>query len=200
MTSGPTTPDEQNRLVGLSLRRAGTTDASRILQWRSEPSAGRYQPLRLMTSVELRQTLEAEASLPLDGRFSGTARFIVETAAGPAGWITLREVNREHRRGDIGYTIGEAFRGRGIASAAVQALLTIAFEGVDLDRLGAVAVVENAASRRVLERAGFRLEGIARAYLVIDGHRIDHACYGLLRDEWERGRRADQLSPRSQDD
>jgi ribosomal-protein-alanine N-acetyltransferase len=87
--------------------------------------------------------------------------------------------------GDIGYTIGERHRGRGFATAAVRGVLEIAFapDGVDLWRVEAVAAVENVASRRVLERAGLRYEGIARGYLVINGERVDHARYAVLRPE-----------------
>lgn len=170
---------------GVSLRRASPGDAALILGWRTEPSASVYQPLRPTTETELQRALASEASLPLDAKFRGTARFIVETAEGLAGWITLREVSREHRSGDIGYTIGQAYRGRGVATAAVAALLPLAFEGADLDRLGAIAAMDNVASRRVLERSGFICEGIARAYLIIRGRRVDHARYSLLRSEWQ---------------
>ncbi|MDP9362932.1 MAG: GNAT family N-acetyltransferase, partial [Chloroflexota bacterium] len=57
----------------------------------------------------------------------------------------------------------------------------------DLGRLEAVAAVGNAASRRVLEKADFRAEGVARGLLVIGGKRVDHVRYGLLRDEWAAG-------------
>ena len=102
----------------------------------------------------------------------------------PVGWISLRDVNREHQLGAVGYTIGERFRGRGFATAAVRALLPFAFEDSDLERVEAIAAVANTASRRVLERADFRCEGIARALLAIDGVRVDHARYALLRSDW----------------
>ncbi len=175
-------------LNSVSLRRATPVDAARLLAWREEPSTGRYQPIRPMTLTSLHERLGKEADRPLDANFEGTATFIIEASGEPTGWITLREVSREHRTGDIGYTIGEAFRGRGLAVAALHALLPLAFETADLDRLQAVAAVDNAASRRVLERAGFQCEGIARAYLIICDQRIDHVRYALLRDDWRETR------------
>ncbi|MGI8643423.1 MAG: GNAT family N-acetyltransferase [Thermomicrobiales bacterium] len=172
----------------LWLRRAAPADAALIWPWRNEPSVGRYQPILVTGVDELGRSLAAQASRSLDTVFVGTARFIIETPSGPAGWITLREVNREHRLGDIGYTIGEACRGRGYASAAVRRLLPIAFEDLALDRLGAVAATDNIASRRVLERTGFVFEGVMRSYLIINGQRVDHARYALLRADWEAGR------------
>jgi ribosomal-protein-alanine N-acetyltransferase len=53
--------------------------------------------------------------------------------------------------------------------------------GLDLDRLEAVAAVENLPSRRVLAKAGFVEEGVARGLLVTAGDRVDHVRFGLLR-------------------
>ena len=169
------------------LRRATPEDAERLAAWRAEPSAGRFQPLRPRPVADLRAQLAAQAPRAIDPRLDGDVLWIVETADGPAGWLSLKDISREHGSGAIGYTIGERCRGRGYASAAVRALLPLAFggDGADLWRLEAVAAVANAASRRVLERAGFRQEGIARALLVIAGERVDHARYALLRPEWQ---------------
>jgi RimJ/RimL family protein N-acetyltransferase len=166
-------------------------DAGEILRWRREPSAGRYQPLRAMARGELEARLAERAARAVDAELVGEVLWIVEVAGEPVGWVRLAVTSREHGLGDIGYTIGEGHRGRGFATAAVRAVLGIAFapDGVDLWRVEAVAAVGNVASRRVLERAGLRCEGIARGLLVIDGERVDHARYGVLRPEWEARRR-----------
>jgi ribosomal-protein-alanine N-acetyltransferase len=180
----PTAQPTTDRAPAVVLRRATPADAGLIASWRAEPSARRYQPLKPLSADELRVRLEAQAPHAVDHRLDAALWWIVD-AGGPVGWVSLKDINREHGLGAIGYTIGERFRGRGYATAAVRALLRLAFGPVDLDRIEAIAVVENAASRRVLERAGFRLEGIARAHLVIGGERVDHARYALLRPEWE---------------
>jgi ribosomal-protein-alanine N-acetyltransferase len=104
------------------------------------------------------------------------------------GWITLRVTSRLHGVGELGYTLGSAFHRRGYMSAAIRQLLPLAFDpvaGANLWRIEAIAAVRNVASRTVLERAGFQFEGIARASLMINGERVDHARYGLLRPEWQ---------------
>ncbi len=171
------------------LRRATPDDAETLLRWRTEPSAPRYQPLLPLTAVDLRSLLAETADLPLDPRFAGRARWIVEAKGQPVGTISLTVESHEHGLGTVGYGIGEHHRGNGYAVAAVRALLPLAFspDGIDLWRLEAVAAVENVASRRVLERCSFQFEGIARKYLVIGSLRVDHARYALLRDEWEQG-------------
>lgn len=173
----------------IRLRRATPADAEMIHDWRNEPSAGRFQPLRPVTVAELRSLLAETAHIPFNPRFSGRARWVIEANAQPVGTITLTVESREHGLGTLGYGIGERHRGHGYAGAAVRALLHLAFspEGADLWRLEAVADVANVASHRVLERTGFLLEGIARSYFVIAGRRVDHARYALLREEWARG-------------
>ena len=168
------------------LRRATPEDTDLILGWRREPSARRYQPLRQLSAEELRELLAERAARALGPAVEGELQWVIETPEGPAGWVTLVVTSREHGIGTVGYTVGERLRGRGFATAGLRALLPLAFapEGADLARLEAVAAVENVASCRVLERCGFRWEGVARGYVVIGGERVDHARYGLLRTEW----------------
>ncbi len=166
--------------IPVTLRRASPDDAATILAWRREPSAARFQPLKDLSLDDLRHELEMDGTKPLDAAFDGSARFIVVAGDEDAGWVTIQRVDREDQMAGIGYTISERFRGRGVATTAVRAVIDIAFGPLGIERLGAVAAVENIASRRVLERSGFRFEGIARGLLVIGGQRVDHARYGLL--------------------
>ena len=87
--------------------------------------------------------------------------------------------------GAVGYALAPAYHGRGVMPVALSRVIPVAFDpaGLALERLEAVAAAENSASRRVLEKCGFRFEGMSRGYLVIDGLRVDHARYGLLRSD-----------------
>ena len=66
-------------------------------------------------------------------------------------------------------------------------MLTYAFGPLKLHRVEAACLPTNHASRRVLEKAGFRHEGQARAYLKINGEWADHLLFGLLEDEVDHG-------------
>jgi RimJ/RimL family protein N-acetyltransferase len=173
----------------VTLRRSTVADAELIHAWRSEPSAVVYQPMILLPLNDVRTMLAERATVPLSPSAIGKIQWTVETPDGPAGWITLSfsAEDRRHRKAAIGYLIGERFRGRGYGVAALGALLPIAFgrERLGMERLEAVAAVDNLASRRVLERNGFRLEGVLRGLLIINGVRVDHATYGLLKSDWE---------------
>jgi RimJ/RimL family protein N-acetyltransferase len=169
--------------VQVRLRTVCVEDAEMVASWRSQASARRYQPLREMPFQELREQIAKRSKNEMTPEAEGKFQWIIETDDGPVGWIGLTMISREHGLATIGYTIAEAFRGKGYATAAVKGVQPIAFDPkqLDLARLEAVAAVDNIASRSVLERAGFEFEGIARAYLVVNGERIDHARYALLR-------------------
>ena len=174
--------------LDVSIRRATIADAPAIHALRSEASARRYQPLKQVPLDTLLHSLAQRAEAPLDQSLEGKVQFLILAADRPAGWVTLDVTNRDHAVGSIGYTVGEAFRGQGVATAAARQMVELAFDedGGDLHRLEAVAAVDNIASRKVLLHAGFREEGIARGLLVIDGMRVDHMRFGLLRSDRPR--------------
>ena len=106
------------------------------------------------------------------------------------GGITLSNVRRGvAETGTVGYWIGRPHAGKGLATAAVSVLRRYAFIDLKLHRLEAACVPHNHASRRVLEKSGFRLEGQARAYLKINGVWADHLLFGLLSQEADAGGR-----------
>ena len=83
--------------------------------------------------------------------------------------------------GEIGYWLGESFWGRGIVSEAVVALTEWAFAELGLVRLYAPVFARNAASARVLEKAGYEFEGRLRARYFRDGEYIDGLLYAKVR-------------------
>src|SRR5690606_28086395 len=91
---------------------------------------------------------------------------------------------RAAQYGNLGYWMGEEFAGRGLMSEAVATLLPFYFETLGLHRLHAACLPHNAASRRVLEKNGFREEGYALNYLQIDGKWADHVLFALTRETW----------------
>lgn len=100
------------------------------------------------------------------------------------GTTTIFHVDREHRRGEIGFALGRAHWGRGYASDAVTLLIRFAFEQLELHRLEADPDPQNLASIKVLEKQGFKHEGLLRERYFLDGAPQDAAYYGLLRHEW----------------
>ena len=97
------------------------------------------------------------------------------------GGITLSNVRRGvAQMGSLGYWSGRPFARRGYTLAAVRALADYAFGTLNLHRLEAACIPQNEPSRRLLGRAGFVEEGIAQAYLKINGVWRDHVLFGLV--------------------
>jgi [ribosomal protein S5]-alanine N-acetyltransferase len=106
------------------------------------------------------------------------------------GAITLDNIRRgPSQSGQVGYWIGQEFARQGLMTEALSAVVQHAFSVLDLSRVEAACLPENAASRALLDRCGFAYEGVARSYLQIDGRWRDHVLYASLRPD-RRGRAA----------
>jgi ribosomal-protein-alanine N-acetyltransferase len=98
------------------------------------------------------------------------------------GAITLDNIRRGPvQAGTLGYWIGAPYARQGYMREAIQALVHHAFQVMDLSRVEAACLPENAASRGVLENCGFKYEGVAQSYLQINGRWRNHVLYANLR-------------------
>lgn len=102
------------------------------------------------------------------------------------GTTTLFNLNLDNGRAEIGYALGHAYWGKGYMNEALGALLSYAFEVMDLRRLEADVDPRNTASIRTLERLGFQREGYLRERWHVNGEIQDALFYGLLRREWRK--------------
>ncbi|QNA89481.1 GNAT family N-acetyltransferase [Massilia sp. Dwa41.01b] len=100
------------------------------------------------------------------------------------GAIRLKNIDSDNRKAEIGYFLGSAFGGQGIATLAVRAVLGYSFASLDLNRLELRCAAANTPSIRVAERLGFTLEGVLRQDEWLDGGFVDVHVFGLLRAEF----------------
>jgi [ribosomal protein S5]-alanine N-acetyltransferase len=98
---------------------------------------------------------------------------------GAAGLLPEGDVHR--RSMEIGYWLGEPFWGRGIATEATMAVTEYAFANFDINRLWAGVFGWNPASARVLEKAGYVLEGRLVGAVTKLGETTDELVYALVR-------------------
>ncbi|MGI3783103.1 MAG: GNAT family N-acetyltransferase [Janthinobacterium lividum] len=104
----------------------------------------------------------------------------------PAGRINLNDVVRgAFQNAHLGYWIDEQHQGRGVATAAVRAVLATAFGELGLHRVQAGTLLHNHASRRVLAKNGFTEVGLAPRYIRIAGRWQDHVLHQRLADDPE---------------
>ena len=99
-------------------------------------------------------------------------------AIGAIGYMLQTDVERVSA--EIGYWVGEAYWGRGIATEALIALTSHAMAQHKLTRIFALPFAHNAASCRVLEKAGYVLEGRLRRSAIKDGVIVDQLQYAFI--------------------
>ncbi len=182
-----TGPVLEGRGVSLRHPRAGDYEAWSELRAASRDYLQPWEPLWPhddLTRAAFRRRLEAYRR---EIELGHAHPFFIFAGARLVGGLTLSNIRRGvAETGTVGYWIGEAHAGRGHATAAVRVLTGHAFGALKLHRLEAACLPANVGSRRVLEKAGFRKEGEARAYLKINGVWADHLLFGLLAEEAPR--------------
>jgi ribosomal-protein-alanine N-acetyltransferase len=119
--------------------------------------------------------------------------FLIESDEGElVGRVALSSVARgPFQNAHLGYFVDEASTGRGYATEAVRLALEFAFVDAQVHRVQAAVTPQNTASIRVLEKLGFREEGLAARYLQIAGAWGDHRIFALTREEHSRPKRDD---------
>jgi RimJ/RimL family protein N-acetyltransferase len=98
----------------------------------------------------------------------------------PIGACDLSEIDTHHRRAEVGFLVAREYWGRGYALEAMRAVVAYAANALKLERLSARTHSGNDRSARLLERLGFRHEGVLRAFVWREGTRRDCDLYGLL--------------------
>lgn len=167
----------------LVLRAANAADAEAIRRVYSEPEL-RYwmgwgdQPPDL---AEARRNIDRGERAWREGSWA-----VFRVAELPAdevvGGASLRLA--AHETAEVSYFLAARARGQGLATRAVRLLAAWAFDELGLERLELRTHLENEASQRVAERAGFRREGVERASRAWpDGERFDSVLYSLLPGE-----------------
>ena len=134
-------------------------------------------PYIAMVRAMRREARQGQA-VPWVVTFGG--EFVGQLTVGSITWGSARS-------GQVGYWIDEAYAGRGITPTVLAMAVDHCFSVIGLHRLEASIRPENHASRRVVEKLGFREEGIRVRQLHINGAWRDHLCYALTAEEVPQG-------------
>lgn len=112
-----------------------------------------------------------------------TFAYAIEVGGRAVGSIgAFRQGNIHRRTAELGYYLAEEYWGRGIMTEAVTQLCDKLFAETDILRIFAEPFAHNIGSRRVLEKAGFQLEGILKNNAVKNGRVLDMAMYARTRE------------------
>jgi RimJ/RimL family protein N-acetyltransferase len=174
-------PTPTLRTARLRLRPVAEADADALFAMHSDAHVLRY-----WDSPPWSERARADRFIAASRRLAeeGTgARLVIDRVSDDAflGWCSLSRWNPGYRSAAMGYCLAEAAWGQGYATEAADAILRWAFDTLGLNRVQAETDTRNAASARVLEKLGFRLEGTLREDCVVNGDVSDSHVYGLLR-------------------
>lgn len=110
--------------------------------------------------------------------------FAIEADGKLIGSISAtRCVNIHFRTAELGYYLGESYWGKGFATEAVRQICDYIYRNTDIIRIFAEPFAYNTASCRVLEKAGFQLEGLLRSNAVKNGRILDMKMYARIREK-----------------
>jgi ribosomal-protein-alanine N-acetyltransferase len=140
-----------------------------------------YAPMSFDTRASIRNLLA-------HSRDGNGLPFIVEHDGELAGQLNVSSITwGSLSSATIGYWVGERFAGKSITPVAVALATDYCFYQLGLHRMEICIRPENAASLRVVEKLGFRYEGLRRRYIHINGDWRDHFCFGLVAEELPHG-------------
>jgi RimJ/RimL family protein N-acetyltransferase len=151
------------------------SDPQVMRYWSSPPFVDRSEAVKLQQEIE-------------EGNQSGAMMkwgLTLNSDSVLIGTTTLFNLSLSNGRAEVGYALGRSHWGHGYMNEALRALLTHAFENLELRRLEADVDPRNEASIRTLERLGFQREGFLRERWHVAGEIQDAYFYGLLRRDWQ---------------
>lgn len=168
----------------LILRELRLDDAEAVFESWSDPEVQKYNAPTMEKVDEARDLIDylLKRSAEKRGLIWGITKKDDNWVMGMCGYNSW---NRYHRRADIGYDLAQRHWGNSYGGEAVRAMLQFGFEKMNLNRVEAETIEDNFGSVKMLQKLGFKLEGIRRGYSwEDDGSFHNGAIYAILRDEF----------------
>ena len=169
----------------LVLRQIRPEDADAVYRLFADDEVTRYYDLDTFTDPAQARDLIERFQRRFDSQIG--LRWGLALANAPADLIGTCGYNiwiRPARRGLLGYDLAPEHWGRGLMREALAAILAFGFSTMQLNRVEALTFPQNAASRQLLTKLGFKAEGLLREYEHFADGPQDMAIYGLLQREW----------------
>ncbi len=172
---------ETNRLT---LRAMHVKDAADMYDYAKDPEVTKYLLWRPHPNVDYtKKYLEY-----LAGRYRIGAHYewaMIDKATGHMiGTCGFASIDCHNNRAELGYVLHPDHRGKGLVTEAARRVLRFGFSVLNLNRIEARYMIENTASRRVMEKLGMRFEGVTRDAMLVKGLYRDIGTYAILAKEF----------------
>jgi RimJ/RimL family protein N-acetyltransferase len=166
----------------VTLRPADDTDPPRFLPWVADLEVTRYLGRR--AGAALHQEVDF---FKKTGESKNTVLWIIDVDGDAVGAIGIHDIDWQNARATTGILIGAKDKwGQGVASEAMRLRTRYAFRELNLHKLMTEVFADNAASRRALEKTGYRTIGISRDHFFTGGRWHDVWLGEVLREDWAK--------------
>ena len=151
--------------------------------WRQQPLAVKFMPLKSDPVEALAERIQ-DSSSNLADHSANRYMWFIELEQAIVGMVGIVSVDWANGAGEITFIVDRAFHGRGIATSAVDQMLSKVFGETDLNRLRAIVSCGNVASEKVLRKLGFHHGGLLANRYYIQDKLVDQCIFTLSRSEW----------------
>jgi RimJ/RimL family protein N-acetyltransferase len=169
----------------LRLRRARVADAENVfVTYARDPEVARFVLFRPDQTLQDIQDFLEKADHAWNSGSAATWAMTLKPERELIGMVDLRL----EREANLGFVLARAYWNRGLTTEAVRAVITCAFQQPDIRCVWAICEVNNAASARVMEKAGMIREGRLERHLVFPNLGEEPRAvyrYGIVREEWK---------------
>lgn len=167
----------------IQMRNVEIKDAQAYFELYTAPEITKYLP-KDMSPRNLKAAIDQIDSLFLRGRqypYWAVVDRETDYLIGTCGFVNA---DFQHKRLEIAYELHPKVWGKGIIHNAVKASVKYAFERMDIKRVEAVIMPDNQRSQNVLEKAGFKFEGILRNFKFFHGKMRDVKSYAITPEDF----------------
>jgi len=180
----------------LILRPFEKSDLEEVLSYYSLPDIQRYLDWKARDDGEAKAAFDVMRKQTRITRPGDVLTFAIvrKTDGKVLGHACLRWTDATAQQGEVRFAIAPAFRGKGYATEAVKAVVTLGFEQYKFHRIFARTAGHNEASARLLKGLGMRLEAHYREHALFQGEWDEELHFAILDREWRRGAKVHEIT------
>ena len=168
----------------LLLRPLSMPDAPEIFAYCSREEVTRF--VIFATHQSIADTEAFIASIIANDERGRVWAIVLKESNTVIGTIGIHKVELQNQKLEVGYALSNDFWNKGITTEALRALIQTIFEQTTINRIEALAMIENPSSAKVMEKAGMKFEGVLREYSMMKGRLETMNIYALIRSDITR--------------
>jgi ribosomal-protein-alanine N-acetyltransferase len=156
-----------------------------LYKWRSDEFTKSHNPLAKVDFEKFSEIMSAISSDFETFYHKKSMNWVIIQDDSIIALLSCSSINQRMQTAEIGYQVNPKFRKHGVGSSAVNSLVKNIFERTEIRKLVALISDCNIPSCKIIEKIGFKQEGLLRKHFIIEGQEVDERYYGILRNEFK---------------